>query len=290
MDSNPPAGWMTDPDDASRLRWWDGEKWTDYRTPVARGNDPPRAWRPSPILIAVTAGVVLVALGVAARSGFGGFLSTVGLAALVVAIIGLVRGGVAALGLKSKATAGILLAAGIAVLVVGGGVNAATTTTNIRPFDTSAESPSATPEPTVAIRTTTVAEQQAIPFGATTVEDPTMASGTSAITTVGVPGVLTITYSVSTRDGVEISRETIDEVVTTAPIDQVTTIGTKVEQRAPASGSGCDPNYSGCVPIASDVDCAGGSGNGPAYATGPVTVIGVDVYELDRDGDGIACD
>jgi len=23
--------------------------------------------------------------------------------------------------------------------------------------------------------------------------------------------------------------------------------------------------YSGCVPIASDVDCAGGSGNGPAY-------------------------
>ncbi|ORA61094.1 hypothetical protein BST23_22320 [Mycolicibacterium elephantis] len=28
-------------------------------------------------------------------------------------------------------------------------------------------------------------------------------------------------------------------------------------------GSDCDSNYSGaCVPIASDVDCAGGSGNG----------------------------
>jgi hypothetical protein len=25
----------------------------------------------------------------------------------------------------------------------------------------------------------------------------------------------------------------------------------------------CDPNYSGCVPIASDVDCAGGRGNAP---------------------------
>lgn len=54
--------------------------------------------------------------------------------------------------------------------------------------------------------------------------------------------------------------------------------------------SSCDPNYSGCVPIASDVDCAGGSGNGPAYARGPITVIGVDIYDLDRDGDGVACD
>ena len=54
--------------------------------------------------------------------------------------------------------------------------------------------------------------------------------------------------------------------------------------------SSCDPNDSGCVPIASDVDCAGGSGNGPAYVRGPVQVIGSDIYGLDRDGDGIACD
>jgi hypothetical protein len=37
------------------------------------------------------------------------------------------------------------------------------------------------------------------------------------------------------------------------------------------------------VPIASDVDCAGGDGNGPAYTTGPVQVIGTDIYELERD-------
>lgn len=54
--------------------------------------------------------------------------------------------------------------------------------------------------------------------------------------------------------------------------------------------SNCDPNYSGCVPIASDVDCAGGSGNGPAYVQGPVRVIGRDIYGLDRDGDGIGCE
>ncbi|WP_285240885.1 hypothetical protein [Pseudarthrobacter sp. MEB009] len=59
---------------------------------------------------------------------------------------------------------------------------------------------------------------------------------------------------------------------------------------APAAASGCDPNYSGCVPIASDVDCAGGSGNGPAYVQGPVSVIGSDIYGLDRDGDGFGCE
>jgi PBP1b-binding outer membrane lipoprotein LpoB len=57
-----------------------------------------------------------------------------------------------------------------------------------------------------------------------------------------------------------------------------------------APTSNCDPNYSGCVPIASDVDCAGGSGNGPAYVRGPVRVIGRDIYGLDRDKDGIGCE
>jgi hypothetical protein len=53
----------------------------------------------------------------------------------------------------------------------------------------------------------------------------------------------------------------------------------------------CDPNYAGaCVPIASDVDCAGGRGNGPAYVRGPVRVIGTDIYGLDRDGDGVGCE
>lgn len=56
------------------------------------------------------------------------------------------------------------------------------------------------------------------------------------------------------------------------------------------STSNCDPNYSGCVPIASDVDCAGGSGNGPAYVRGPVRVIGRDIYGLDRDKDGWGCE
>jgi chemotaxis protein histidine kinase CheA len=64
-----------------------------------------------------------------------------------------------------------------------------------------------------------------------------------------------------------------------------------VKPAAPAAPSGCDPNYAGaCVPIASDVDCAGGSGNGPAYVRGPVTVIGSDIYGLDSNHDGVGCE
>jgi len=51
----------------------------------------------------------------------------------------------------------------------------------------------------------------------------------------------------------------------------------------------CHPSYEPCVPIVSDVDCAGGSTDGPVY-TGEVTVVGEDVYNLDRDGDGIGCE
>jgi hypothetical protein len=57
------------------------------------------------------------------------------------------------------------------------------------------------------------------------------------------------------------------------------------------AGQDCHPNYAGaCVPVAFDVDCAGGKGNGPAYVEGPVFVIGQDIYGLDRDGDGVACE
>jgi endonuclease YncB( thermonuclease family) len=52
----------------------------------------------------------------------------------------------------------------------------------------------------------------------------------------------------------------------------------------------CHPSYTGaCLdPSASDYDCAGGSGNGPLY-TGPVRVVGPDVFRLDADGDGYGC-
>ncbi len=62
---------------------------------------------------------------------------------------------------------------------------------------------------------------------------------------------------------------------------------------APAASGGCHPSYSGaCVPTGfSDVDCAGGTGNGPGYVSGKrFQVVGPDVYGLDNDGDGVACE
>jgi hypothetical protein len=53
-------------------------------------------------------------------------------------------------------------------------------------------------------------------------------------------------------------------------------------------GFECDPNYTGCVPIASDVDCAG-QGDGPAFQTEPVGVVARDIYDLDPDGNSVGC-
>ena len=57
-----------------------------------------------------------------------------------------------------------------------------------------------------------------------------------------------------------------------------------------ANAGGCTPGYSPCIPPGDDVDCAGGSGNGPRYVRGPVQVSGSDPYDLDREGDGIGCE
>ncbi|MFC0508132.1 G5 domain-containing protein [Micromonospora costi] len=144
-----------------------------------------------------------------------------------------------------------------------------------------APSSSAPSSPTVEKRTVT--ETATIKYGQRTVEDPNLAEGKRVVRTKGVNGVRTLTYQVTITDGVQTGKKLIKSVVTKQPVTQVVAVGTKPQ-------STCDPNYSGCVPIASDVDCAGGSGNGPAYVSGPVRVIGSDIYDLDRDGDGYACD
>lgn len=84
---------------------------------------------------------------------------------------------------------------------------------------------------------------------------------------------------------------------TKAPTTTTTNPATKAPTKAPTTkattkpAGNCNPNYTPCVPNDPvDVDCKGGSGNGPSYVQGPVRVIGDDVYDLDRDGDGIGCD
>jgi resuscitation-promoting factor RpfB len=148
--------------------------------------------------------------------------------------------------------------------------------------------PSASESPSPTIKKQTITETQKIPFTKKTVKDSSLANGTREVRTKGVAGVKTLTYQVTLTNGVETSRKLLRAEVTKKPVTQVIAIGTREE---PQQESSCDPNYGGgCVPIASDVDCAGGSGNGPAYVQGPVTVIGSDIYDLDRDGDGVGCE
>jgi hypothetical protein len=64
----------------------------------------------------------------------------------------------------------------------------------------------------------------------------------------------------------------------------------KQPEPEPTSRKNCNPNYSGCVPNAKDVDCEGGPGDGPKYVRGPLRATGKDVYGLDGDSDGVACE
>ena len=79
---------------------------------------------------------------------------------------------------------------------------------------------------------------------------------------------------------------------TTTTAAPTTTTAAPTTTAPPASN--CHPAYSSpCVPAGvSDVDCAGGSGNGPSYVNGPVYLVGSDdPYDLDgNDNDGVGCE
>lgn len=95
--------------------------------------------------------------------------------------------------------------------------------------------------------------------------------------------------------GAQPSATTIVVPPTTAPPTTAGTIAgrptpTTIAVRQLLPQPACHPSYSPCVPVADDVDCAGGGGDGPEYVSGPIRVLDVDDYRLDHDGDGIACE
>lgn len=142
-----------------------------------------------------------------------------------------------------------------------------------------------TPEPVIETKTTI--EKTTIPFNSVTIDDPNLEKGEERIVTDGVNGEKHLIYEQKVVDGVVGEKVLVEEKIVSQAVDKVTAIGTKVIVKQPS----CNTNYSGaCVPIASDVDCSGGSGNGPAYVSGPIYVTGSDVYDLDRDNNDVACE
>jgi len=199
-------------------------------------------------------------------------------AALGVAVLVIAAGGCGAEGTKEIAEPAAIASSQVVVTPT--------------PKSVATPTPAATPKPTtstpkVVTTTKTVVEFRVIAFKKKTVTDSSMAEGEKVVRTTGVNGTRRLTYQVTFVNGVQTAKELVKQEVAKQSRTQVTAIGTKVEEE---ESSGCDPNYSGCVPIASDVDCSGGSGNGPAYVQGPVTVVGSDIYGLDSDSDGVGCE
>jgi hypothetical protein len=97
--------------------------------------------------------------------------------------------------------------------------------------------------------------------------------------------------SQSRRTGVRVvSDSRITVVVAKAPPPPPpTTVPPPPSTSAPRN---CDPSYPDvCLnPNAEDYDCAGGSGNGPLYVEGPISVSAPDPFGLDANGDGVGCE
>ena len=119
------------------------------------------------------------------------------------------------------------------------------------------------------------------------------ASATTVAPTTTMLAATTTAPPVTTTTTRPATTTTTGVPVTSAPTTRVT-VARPVPTTAAAVAGGCHPSYSGaCVPTGfSDVDCAGGSGNGPGYVSGKrFQVVGPDVYDLDgNDNDGIACE
>jgi hypothetical protein len=122
---------------------------------------------------------------------------------------------------------------------------------------------------------------------------PTEAETSETTTTTRPRPTTTTTRPPTTTTTTTTTAPPTTTTTTTAPPPPTTTAPppppTTAAPVAPAGG-GCTPGYDPCVPVASDVDCAGGSGDGPEYVDGPISVTGSDPYDLDRDGNGVGCE
>lgn len=238
-------------------------------------------------------------------------ITVLALVVLITAVVAVARGTATWLRLPDRKMAIAAAGGALALMIVASSVNATRTnlsdsdavtaslprvaqeeveTPRPKPTSSRTRTPSPTPERTVKEETVT----ETVPFESSTVDDGSLPAGQTAVVTQGVDGQKTLTYRVTYEGSKEVSRELISEVVTLAPVTQVTANGTYVAPPPPppaAPNNGCDPNYAeACVPQSSDVDCAWGTGNGPAYFDGVARVVGSDIYGLDRDGDGYACE
>jgi PASTA domain len=173
--------------------------------------------------------------------------------------------------------------------------------------------------PTAAVATTTgAAEQTSTPAPSPTTPAPSTTPASPRVSTVRVPRLVGLTlkqaqamlsqhhlrwklsYQATSRfrAGTVISQSMRPGTA----VNPATVIALLIAKAPPppppppsptaSAPSDCDPAYPRvCLHDGiGDYDCAGGSGNGPNYVTGPIQVRPPDPFDLDRDGDGIGCE
>ena len=179
-----------------------------------------------------------------------------------------------------------VVATTIALVLMGGVANAMGGGNQTQPTPQAKPAQEAQQAPKIETKQTT--ETEDLSFKTVTQDDGSLPVGQTTVAQEGKNGSRTTTYELTYTDGVQTEKKPVGDPVVVNAVDKIVKNGTYTK---PVVKSNCDPNYSGaCVPIASDVDCGGGSGNGPAYVYGVVTVVGTDIYGLDRDGDGLGCE
>jgi hypothetical protein len=109
--------------------------------------------------------------------------------------------------------------------VVGATAEPNSTTTPLPVNDSSSNVKGAETAPVVTTKTETTTEL--IPYTSSTIQDSTVAQGTTNVQTIGVNGVLTHTYQVTYTDGVETNRSGPVDTITTPALNEVIAQGTK---------------------------------------------------------------
>ena len=136
---------------------------------------------------------------------------------------------------------------------------------------TTAKSTQAPPKQTITEKN--VAQTKAVAFTAITVQDSSLAQGTTQVTTQGVNGVETLTYQDTYTNGTQTAQKLVSDVVTTKPVTQVTSIGTYVAPAVSSAPTGCtngtyvnsagntvcSPETSSTVPAGATAQCVDGT-------------------------------
>lgn len=123
-----------------------------------------------------------------------------------------------------------------------------------------------------------IEEKVAIPHKSTTTKDSTLLKGETRITQVGADGEKTLKYDIQIKDGAEVSRKLISEVVTVQPVTEIKNIGTKTVVAPVTAPNGTYKNVDGnyvprpyqapSAPAGASAQCRDGSYSFSAHRQG----------------------